>query len=155
MLINIEMPLRWNDTDGYGHINNVAQMVLLENARVSAFWRDENSAPGCQPESAILAAGVSADTATYIARHEVEYLRPLEFRQQPICVQMWIAKLGGASIELQYRLLDSPSATEPYLQAASTLVMVNPTTGKPRKLTTEERYCWQKFIEAPLKFRRR
>ena len=45
------LELRWGDMDAYGHINNVTQMRLLEEARVRAFGsptadRDAAVVPG-------------------------------------------------------------------------------------------------------------
>ena len=37
--LHVPVPVRWGDLDAYGHVNNVAVLQLLEEARIAAFWR--------------------------------------------------------------------------------------------------------------------
>ena len=78
------VPMRWSDMDVYRHINNVQVVRLLEEARVQAFtaWDD----PGERP---VLESGV------LVARTEVEYLRQLDFRIEPIAIDLWVSKMSG------------------------------------------------------------
>ena len=76
--LTVPVKLRWSDIDGYGHVNNAAMLTLLEEARIAAFWAD----PDDDADAAggrILAAGTGAQTATFIAHQEIEYLAPLEY----------------------------------------------------------------------------
>ena len=86
----VDVPLRWSDRDAYGHVNNVQFLRLLEDARVIAFeqWFG--------PDRNLLNEGV------VVARHEIEYLAPLDFRHAPISVDMWAAKISGARFDLAY-----------------------------------------------------
>lgn len=35
----VPVRLRWSDLDAYAHVNNVEMFRLLEEARITAFWR--------------------------------------------------------------------------------------------------------------------
>ena len=90
----VDVPLRWSDMDAYGHVNNVQFLRLLEDARVIAFeqWFG--------PDRSLLDEGV------VVARHEIEYLAPLDFRHAPISVDIWATKVSGASFDLGYEVRD-------------------------------------------------
>ena len=44
-----------------------------------------------------------------VARQEIEYLLPLGYSRAPVLVELWISHLGGASIEVSYRLRELKS----------------------------------------------
>ena len=121
------VPMRWSDMDVYRHINNVQVVRLLEEARVQAFtaWDD----PGERP---VLESGV------LVARTEVEYLRQLDFRIEPIAIDLWVSKMSGATIELGYEVREPDDDSPPYARAESTLVMFDLQAGRPRRLSPVE-----------------
>ena len=90
----VDVPLRWSDMDAYGHVNNVQFLRLLEDARVIGFqeWFGQ--------DRSLLSEGV------IVARHEIEYLAPLDFRHAPISVDMWATKIAGSSFNLAYEVRD-------------------------------------------------
>src|SRR5690554_2241347 len=93
--LHIPIHLRWSDLDAFGHVNNVQVARLLEEARVRAFWKDDT--PAAFP-SAVIDSGPEATTWTLIARQELEYLKPMPYFKDPVDVQTWFSKLGGASV---------------------------------------------------------
>jgi len=154
----VPVQLRWSDMDAYAHVNNVAMLTLLEEARIQAFWRQAPTAGA--PESAwptaVLDAGPGAELSTLVARQEIEYLRPLGYRRTPVVVDMWIGHLGGASIDVCYEVQDAePGASDPYARAVTTLVLVDAATGSPRRIGEVERAAWLPYVEEPPTFRRR
>ncbi|MFC4556562.1 acyl-CoA thioesterase [Georgenia faecalis] len=182
--LTIPVRLRWSDIDGYGHVNNAAMLTLLEEARIAAFWaspgeaadggqRDGVGDDGAADDGAgthgaggtgdggnagrnggggkILDAGPGASTATFIAHQEVEYLSPLPYTLEPLAVQMWLARMGGASIDVCYEV---PGPDGVAARAMTTLVLVDPATGRPRRITDAERAAWQSLVEEPVAFRR-
>ena len=62
--------------------------------------------------TAVLDAGANAgaDTLSLIARHEIEYLKPLPYQRQPVDVQLWIGRLGGASVKVCYEVYAADAA---------------------------------------------
>ena len=154
--LHVEIPLRWSDFDAYAHVNNAEMLRILEEARIQAFWRpDEGSDPG--QVTAILDARPGAESIGLIARQEIEYLAPIPYMRAPIDIEMWIGRIGGASLEICYELY-SPVGVLPrilFTRAATTLVMVTTATGRPQRITNELRSVWEPYVEEPVTFTKR
>ena len=154
--LHVPIPLRWSDFDAYAHVNNAEMLRLLEEARIQAFWRpDEGSDGGAV--TAVLDARPGAETISLIARQEIEYLAPIPYMRAPIDIEMWIGRIGGASLEICYELF-SPVGVTPrvlFMRAATTLVMVTAATGKPQRIGDELRALWQPYVEPPVQFTKR
>jgi len=120
----------------------------------------------------VIDAGPGSRTATLVARQEIEYLRPLGYRRAPVIVELWIGRLGGASIDVCYEVQDgdpagtgavaaevvsgdAPAAPAAYARACTTLVLVDPATGSPRRITVPERATWSPYLEPMVELRRR
>lgn len=156
--LDITVPMRWGDLDAYGHVNNVAMLSALEEARIRAFW----DAP---PEQVALGAEVaptalptfSGENAphTVVASHRVEYARELGFRRDGVLVRVWISRLGGASMSIDYVVLthDDPDATAPYATARTVIVLVDAVTGRPTRLDGDVRDALAAYVDPPLRFR--
>jgi len=153
--LRVPIPLRWSDIDAYAHVNNAAMLGLLEEVRIQAFWA---AADGVEQQGpAILDGRPGAETLSLIAHQEIEYLRPIPYGRQPLDCEVWIARLGGASLEVNYEVF-GPKGIEPReltTRAASTLVLVDAATQKPRRITVGERAAWSPYLEAPLTFAHR
>lgn len=153
--IHVPIPLRWSDFDAYAHVNNAEMLRLLEEARIQAFWRPDEGAVGS--DTAVLDARPGAETISLIARQEIEYLAPIPYMRAPIDIEMWIGRIGGASLEICYELY-SPAGVTPrvlFTKAATTLVMVTAATGRPQRITDELREIWQPYVEQPVAFTKR
>jgi acyl-CoA thioester hydrolase len=154
--LHVPIRLRWSDLDAYGHVNNAEMLRLLEEARIQAFWVTDESSQ-IEGSTAVLEGLPGSDTLTLIARQEVEYLAPIPYLRAPLDVQLWLGRLGGASLEVCYEVC-SPIGAEPFVQfakASSTIVLVDAATGKPRRITDEERAAWTPFTEDPIVFANR
>jgi len=156
MRLHIQIPLRWSDFDAYAHVNNAEMLRLLEEARIQAFWRPDE---GVEPVSdiAIMDARPGAETIALIARQEIEYLAPIPFMRAPIDIELWIGRMGGASLEINYELY-SPEGVTPrilYTKAATTLVMVTAATGRPQRIADDLREAWTPYLDEPVAFTKR
>jgi acyl-CoA thioester hydrolase len=164
MHLHVPIKLRWSDLDAYGHVNNAEMLRLLEEARILAFWvaddgedgpsLDENAIGGT---TAILDGRPGADTLSLIARQEIEYLLPVPYIRQPLDIELWIGRLGGASLEVCYELY-SPIGVAPrllYTRASTTLVMVDAASERPRRINERERAAWSPYLDDALVFTRR
>lgn len=159
MRLQVPVTLRWADLDAYGHVNNVEVLRLLEEARIAAFWRHGPDSA----QTAVLESGPDAATHTFVVSTEVEYLLPIGYHRDPVIVELWIGHLGGASIDVCYRIMApadhrpgaAPSEPVPHVNARTTIVVVDAATGRPRRLGAAEREAWQPYLEAPIEFRRR
>jgi len=128
--------------DAYGHVNNVQFLRLLEDARVTAFqeWFGQ--------DRSLLEEGV------LVARHEIEYLAPLDFRYAPASVDMWVTKISGASFDLAYELRDlAEVGTTLYARAETTLVAYDFASLSPRRLRPDERAVLKGLAGDPVPFR--
>ncbi len=156
MRLNVAIALRWSDFDAYAHVNNAEMLRLLEEARIQAFWRpDEGSEAGMA--TAILDARPGAETLSLIARQEIEYLAPIPYMRAPIDIEIWIGRIGGASLELCYELY-SPVGVVPrvlFTRAATTIVMVAAATGRPERIKDEMRGVWAPYLEESVSFTKR
>jgi acyl-CoA thioester hydrolase len=138
--------LRWSDMDAYAHINNVQFLRLLEDARVIAFrdWFDR--------DRSLLDEGV------LVSRHEIEYRRPLGFRPEPVRVEMWVSRIGGAGFDVAYIVTDPEGVGDDiYAVAETELALYDFATASPRRMRPEERASLEavKGVPAPLRRRRR
>ena len=152
--LHIPIHLRWGDLDAFNHVNNASMLKLLEEVRVRAFWRpgvDEEA-----PPTAVLDSGIDAGTVTLIARQEIEYLRPVPYQRNPLDVQLWFGKLGGSSIEVCYEVFSPVApAQELYARASAVVVMVDAASGRPIRLTDEQRAAWQPYLGDPVVYAHR
>ncbi|MFN3865341.1 MAG: acyl-CoA thioesterase [Demequina sp.] len=156
--IHVPISLRWSDLDAYGHVNNAEMLRLLEEARIRVFWADAGAEEGDDvTPTAVIHGGPGAETITLIAGQQIEYLAPVPFLRRPIDVQLWIGRLGGASIEICYEVCSPVGAAEQqvFARASTTLVLIDAASERPRRLTQDERAAWAPHVEAPVEFRRR
>lgn len=146
--------LRWGDLDAYNHVNNTAMLKLLEEARVRAFWKDEDG--GDSPSTAVLDATVGSGLLTLIARQEIVYLQPVPYQRRPLDVQMWFGKVGGSSLEVCYDIC-GPAESSPqalYARAVTVVVKVDAASGAPVRFSTDERAAFELYLDEPLVLRR-
>ncbi|MCF2531706.1 acyl-CoA thioesterase [Yinghuangia soli] len=125
--------LRWSDMDAYRHINNVQYLRYLEEARVDMMFT-----LGQREGAKTLSEGV------VIARHEIDYKRPLVWRPEPIRIETWVTQIRAASFALAYEVLDDDGV---YARAASVLVPYSLDGQRPRRVNDEERRYLEGFLE--------
>ncbi len=113
--------MRWSDMDAYAHVNNTAYLSYLEQARVALFF-DRYDA--------------SFSQGTVISRHEIDYLRPVVYHPEPLRVEIWISQIRGASFTVHYEVFDGQVLAA---RASTTCVTFDFPTGRPRRLTPDER----------------
>jgi acyl-CoA thioester hydrolase len=151
--------LRWSDMDAYAHINNVQFLRLLEDARVIAF-RDWFDGGGAGDKSLL-------DEGVLVSRHEIEYRRPLGFRHEPVEIQMWVSRVGGAGFDVAYIVTDpdgvdthgvsgaSRAERRVYAVAETELALYDFASESPRRMRPEERASLRTHAGEPAPFRRR
>ena len=156
--VHIPIHLRWGDLDALGHVNNTSMLKLLEEARLRAFWKQDDgldAAPTAIFDMTVLEGG--RDRAMLIARQEIEYLHPVPYGHRPLDVQLWLGHLGGSSAEVCYEVF-SPSGAEPqtiYARAVAVIVLVDTASGRPTRWSTDERAALSPFVGEPVRFARR
>jgi acyl-CoA thioester hydrolase len=125
--------LRWSDLDAYGHINNARFLTLYEEARVALMFVGGR------------AWGLSSFAdGVVIRRHEVDYLRPVDYslgrataEQAPtVRIEMWVEEIRASRFTICYELFDGDVLAS---RARSVLVPFDLRRQMPRRLTDDER----------------
>lgn len=149
------VPVRWGDLDAFQHVNNATVLTLLEEARVRAFWAPEQGET--EYPTAVVAPSSATGMLTLVARHEVEYLRPIPHSREPLDVQLWFGRLGGSSAEVCYDVCSPRAGGDQtvYVRASTVVVLVDAATGRPARMTAEMRAAWEPFVGEPVAFTRR
>ena len=142
-----DYPMRWSDMDAYGHVNNVQYLRFFEDARIEAFGAHRAGED----------AGSMLDTGILVARHEIEYLKPLTWRPEPVHIDLWITTLKGAMIEVGYEVYDAPvdGPRVRYALAESTLVLYDLAADRPRRLTETDIARLEGLRGGPVPFKAR
>ena len=150
--IQISLQVRFGDIDAYNHVNNVVYLQYLEDARVQLTHAPlAMDAPGAASSFHDL---IGDDLFTLVGRNEIEYLAPIAFRTEPVNVNIWVTHVGGSSFDFGYTITDTDTSVV-FAQAATSMVLVSRTTGRPVRLTEAQRAALQTWRGAPVPFRRR
>ena len=143
--LRVPVTVRWSDMDAFGHVNNVQVLRLLEEARIASLVELAGGGP------------TLLETGVLVARHEIEYLRPLAWSVRPVAVALWVTGIGGSSFDLGYEVSDAePGQPEQVcVRAASTMVTFDVATGTTRRVSDRERAVLEGWRGRPVPFRRR
>ncbi|MCW2496443.1 MAG: hypothetical protein JWQ77_2367 [Jatrophihabitans sp.] len=116
--------------DAYRHVNNGAYLAYLEQARIGMFFHRHT--------------GFSEGTV--ISRHEIDYVRPIVYHPEPLRVEVWIEKIGGARFTVRYEIFDGTTLAA---RAATSCVTFDFSTDRPRRLTEAERAILVSYSDEP------
>ncbi|MGH3417358.1 MAG: acyl-CoA thioesterase, partial [Actinocrinis sp.] len=120
------------------HVNNVVYLRYLEQARVEWMFT-----------TAQLAGVTEFSLGTVVARHEIEYRRPLVYRSDPVRVETWVTKIGHAAFTVAYEVRDDDWV---YAVAETVLVPYDLQAARPRRITAVERdYLKPYLAQSPTK----
>lgn len=124
MRFGYDCPLRWSDMDAYGHVNNSRFLTLYEEARVALMF------VGAREHGV-----TSFEGGVVIARHEVDYLRPVDYTDR-VRIELWVADLRASRFTIGYELRAGRQVAS---RARSVCVPFDLTARRPRRLTDAER----------------
>jgi acyl-CoA thioester hydrolase len=130
--------VRWDDMDSFGHVNNVTFLAYMQEARTGMLFAGE--AARDIPD---LIKGI------VVARHEIDYRRPLEWRPEPIEIDVWATQVRAASFTLRYEIRDQLATPESALlaEALTVLVPFDLAAARPRRLTDAERAFLARYLD--------
>ena len=126
-------PMRWSDMDVQGHINNSAFMVYLEQARIDLFFG----------QAAAAGVGTIAQ-GVVVARHEIDYRRPVLYSAQPLRIDLWCRQIKGASFRAAYEIYDGDVLA---VQAQTLCVPYDLEAGRVRRLSPAERSFIERYLD--------
>ena len=138
MRFTFRCQVRWDDMDAFGHVNNVTFFAYMQEARTGMLFAGE--AGEHIPD---LIKGV------VVARHEIDYRRPLEWRPEPIEVDVWTTHVKSASFTLRYEMRDQLAKPKPVVLARALTVLVpfDLDAGRPRRISHAERAFLHRYLE--------
>ena len=116
--------VRWSDMDAYGHVNNARFLTLYEEARVAMMFTGAREVGLTSLEAGVI-----------IARHEVDYLRPVDYGD-PVRIEMWIEDIRAARFTVAYELFDGEVLAS---RARTICAPYQLSEQRPRRLTEAER----------------
>lgn len=117
------IPLRWNDYDRYGHLNNCKFVDISQEARIA--FMQENFADQQQ------------EFGVFVRHVEVDYLRPVMPDTTQITVDTSVTEVGNTSFKTTQDLKDRHGNVCGVVKTV--LVAVDLTTASPREITQSER----------------
>lgn len=130
MRYSYDCALRWSDLDAFGHVNNARFLTLFEEARVALMFNGAR------------AAGLTSFAdGVVIYRHEVDYLRPVDYAvvtgsAPTVRIQMWVEQIRASRFVVVYELYDRGTLAS---RGRSVCVPYDLATGRPRRLSEAER----------------
>ena len=137
--------MRWADMDLLGHVNNVAYVTYLQEARGDLLDRARRSVG---PESADLAAECR------VVRHDVHYAHPLVFGVRPVLIECWLTEITASGFTIAYEIFHERDpddrARQVYVRASTVLATYDPATQRPRTLAPCEQAALQPYLESTL-----
>ncbi|GAA3008845.1 thioesterase family protein [Streptosporangium longisporum] len=122
--------VRFADIDSLGHVNNVRFLDYLEDARLAMFHIDPHH------------EGIAPFRGLVVARHEIDYRRPLTFRLDPVRVESWVTEIRPVRFTLAYEIRDDE---EVFVRAGSVLVAYDVEQASPRRLNQDELAYLRRF----------
>ncbi|ALE93301.1 4-hydroxybenzoyl-CoA thioesterase [Arthrobacter alpinus] len=146
--LTLHVPMRWGDMDAYGHINNVEVLRILEEARVHAFGPPAGTGlPGVTVDLPIF-ADLPQDTQALVVEHRVKYLTPLNYRNIPARIQVWISAIKGASFTVAYAIFD-PVTGVTCVIAETTLAFFNEASGTLLRISAHKKAELEPMLGEP------
>jgi acyl-CoA thioester hydrolase len=125
-----EVPVRFSDTDGLGHVNNAHYLSFLEVSRIDYLRR-------------VLSLVDIKEFNVIIARVEIDYKSPA-LHHEKLLVGCRVTEIGGASIVMEYRVEDKATGRLVAL-AKSVTVTFDYALGRPTRVPDEWRRKMEEF----------
>lgn len=110
--------------DVYGHVNNARFLTLYEEARVALMFN------GAREHGL-----TSFEQGVVISRHEVDYLRPVDYTD-PVRIELWLDEIRASRFVIRYELWGGDRLAS---RARSVCVPFDLANQRPRRLSGPER----------------
>jgi acyl-CoA thioester hydrolase len=143
--LSCNVPMRWGDMDAYGHINNVEILRILEEARIHAFGPPAGTGgPGLDVDLPVF-SDLPDGAQALVTEHRVKYVRPLNYRNIPAHVEVWVSALKAASLTIAY-VINDPVTQEECVRAETTLAFFHEADQRLLRVTPEQKSRLQPFV---------
>ncbi|WOP18543.1 thioesterase family protein [Raineyella sp. LH-20] len=131
--------VRWSELDPFGHINNVAFLTFLQEARIAAL-----EVAGASEDW----GRAGADVSWLVAAQEVEYRAPMSYRIAPYVAELVVLHVGSTSMSLEVRIRD-PRADVLHAVGRVVLVSADPQS-RPRPIPARVREALRPITVQPV-----
>ncbi|OZI45431.1 thioesterase [Bordetella genomosp. 5] len=111
----IDLPLRWGDSDALNHLNNTLYFRLMEEARMRILYDSGLTLP--------------AEQGPILAHASCDFLRPLTY-PATVRVTHTLARLGRSSMEFELTLEKVGDDAGPYARGRNVLVWMDYTANR-------------------------
>jgi acyl-CoA thioester hydrolase len=81
-----------------------------------------------------------------VARHEIDYLQPIDYQPDPVRIDTWLVEVRNASFRVGYEMFDHDGG-QIVARARTLMVPYDLTASRPRRLTAEEKAFLQKWLD--------
>lgn len=125
-----EVPVRFSDTDGLGHVNNANYLSYLEAARIDYL-------------RTVVGRVKIEEFGVIIARIEIDYKSPV-LHHEVLRVGCRVCEIGGSSIKMDYRI-EAKADERLVAEAKSVMVAFDYALGKPVRVAEEWRTKMEEF----------
>jgi len=125
-----EVPVRFSDTDGLGHVNNANYLSFLEVARIDYLRK-------------VVGRVKIEEFGVIIARIEIDYKSPV-LHSETLRVGCRVSEIGGSSIKMEYRI-EAKADERLVAEAKSVMVAFDYALGKPVRVAEEWRTKMEEF----------
>jgi len=126
--------VRWSDMDAYGHVNNVLFLNYAMEGRI-AF-----TAGAVQS----MTDSVDSGDLWLVARQDVEYLTPIQFRPEPYMVRTGVSHLGTTSLTFCSEISDPDKHTR--FGKATTVAVFADAQGRPKPIIPQWREALEPYL---------
>ncbi|WP_431840240.1 acyl-CoA thioesterase [Gordonia hongkongensis] len=135
-VLDIPVALRWGDMDINNHINNVQISRIFEESRVRSFYEWMPDRP--------------RKFSFLVARQDIEFSAPVHYSLDPVHVRTCIGRVGRSSFVMALRLFDQSGTL--CATAETTMVVVDPDTGRPTPIPDDARPLLTARLGEPVRF---
>ncbi len=115
--------IRFSDVDAYRHVNNVKYFEFYQEARIALL----QGLGGVEDEDRV---------HVVVAQTDVDYRRPMFFREQPYQVDTWVSRVGTSSFDFSSVVRDGDEVLS---RAQVVMVAFDPATQQAVPLADEQR----------------
>ncbi len=130
--------VRWSEVDAFGHINNVAILTFLQEARIAALEEARSAEGWGRP---------GADVSWLVAAQQIEYRTEMHYRIDPYLAELVVLHVGSSSMSLEVHIRDPHPDV---LHAVGRVVLVCADgQGRPRPISDAVRAALRPITVAP------
>lgn len=113
------------------HVNNTAYFEFMQDARISLIHEMGLDKSSLQ------------EIGHFVARNEIDYIKPIGMDDHHVTVEVWVSRFGGASYDVTYDILDEHG--EVCAKAKSVMVTVDVATGTVIRVPDDVREALTRF----------